>query len=217
MQSNEINELIKINEFTYNLKIKGENNKLLYKLIKNRISSSHFDDESQSIFFSAEKVVTLKNYLLEKPISHGKCVKLIDELTNQINELKEIGYGFYGFDMEDILTIDDNFIFVSTKYLQVLEEESFIFYFPIKQSYFTNPEIVKLTILPSKINYKCIFYSLGLLVIFCLLNINLLVNNEIKSEKEIENFIYPLKNTKIYWFLKRCLKEDINERLILLI
>ena len=83
--------------------------------------------------------------------------------------------------------------------------------------YFSNPEIIKLTTLPAEINYKCCYYSLGVLVVFCLLNNYLLVGNEIKSVEEIENIIKPLLNTKIYWFIKRCLYENIDKRQLLLI
>jgi len=216
MQSQK-NELKQINDYMYSLKIKGENNKILYKIIKNNINSSHYDEETDSIFFSAENVKPLKNYILEQPnqkLSYGKCIKLIEELTNQLNELRILNYSFYGIDIDDILTIDNKFIFVSVNYLQPLENNNFVFYFPIKRPLFGNPEILNLTILPSKINYKCIFYSLALLVIFTLLHVDL---SNIKSENELENIMHPIKNTKVYWFLKRCLKEDINSRLILLI
>ena len=82
--------------------------------------------------------------------------------------------------------------------------------------YFSNPELFKLTSLPSKIHYKCCYYSLGLLVVFSLLHTYLLVGNELKTSNEIDIILKPLYNTKIYWFLKRCLDDDINNRKILL-
>ena len=78
-------------------------------------------------------------------------------------------------------------------------------------------EINKLTTLPSKIDYRCAYYSLGVLLVFCLLNNYLLVGNEQKSVEEVESILSPLKNTKIYWFLKRCLDSNIEKRLLLLI
>jgi serine/threonine protein kinase len=92
-----------------------------------------------------------------------------------------------------------------------------IFYQPIKTPYFSNPEIMELTSLPSEINYKCSFYSLGVLVVLYLLNNFLLVGNEIKRVDEIENILRPIYNTKIYWFIKRCLEENIDKRVLLLI
>ena len=142
---------------------------------------------------------------------------LLDDLTKQILYLRSLGLSFYGFDIDDILTIDETFIFCSTKYLLPLENDSIIFLSPIKQSYFSNPELFKLTSLPSEINYKCCFYSLGSLVVFSLLNTYLLVANELKTSEQIDKILEPLYNTKIYWFLKRCLDDDINNRKLLLV
>ena len=90
-------------------------------------------------------------------------------------------------------------------------DNNIIFYYPIKPPYFSNPEILNLTTLQSYVNYKSCYYSLGLLVVFSLLKTYLLVN------EEIDPVIEPLYNTKIYWFIKRCLNTNINHRKILLI
>jgi hypothetical protein len=55
------------------------------------------------------------------------------------------------------------------------------------------------------------------LIVFLLLDNYLLVGNELKTFEEIDKIIYPLYNTKIYWFLKRCLDDDINNRKLLLV
>lgn len=213
-------KLISINEFTYNLKINGLLSNQIYYTIEKMISTSYYDAETNSIFFSAENVMPLKKYILDKNnISHATCIKLIDDLSKQIFYLKKQNYGFYGFDIDDILCVDDTFIFCSSQYLLELDinNESIIFTEPIKKPYFSNPELFKLTSLPSKINYKCCYYSLGSLVVFLLLNNYLLVANELKMTEEIDKILEPLYNTKIYWFLKRCLDDDINNRKLLLV
>jgi hypothetical protein len=212
--------LKKINDFTYSLKMSGDNSIYLYNIIKKILQSCIFDNETNSIFFSAENVIPFKQYLLEQQnnkLSHSKCVKLIDDLSKQIFFLNKCNFGFYGFDIEDILTIDNTFIFCSTQNLLPLENDCIIFTSPINQPYFSNPELFKLTSLPFEINTKCCYYSLGALVVFSLLNTYLLVGNELKTSKEIDKIIEPLFNTKIYWFLKRCLDDDINNRKLLLV
>ena len=208
--------LVKISEFTYSLKIDGDYVSVLCHSIKIILKSIHYDEEKSVIFFSAENVLPFKDYLLENK-THKKCIKMIDDLTKQIIYLKKMGYGFYGFDINDILIIDNTFIFCRTQHLLPIIEDNIIFYEPIKIPYFSSPEILKLTNLPSEVNYKCSFYSLGVLVVFYLLNNYLLVGNEIKSVEEIEKILLPFNNTKIYWFIKRCLEENINNRVLLLI
>jgi hypothetical protein len=200
-----------INECTYNLKINGEYNIYLYKLIKKFIKTSNFDYETSSIYFCAENITPLKDLIKNNSLSHNKCIKLIYDLTNQILYLKKLGYSFYGFDINDILVVDELFMFCSAEYVAPLVNELIIFYSPIKQAYFSNPELYNLTILPSEISYKCCYYSLGTLVVYCLLNAY------INKIEEIEKVIEPLYNTKIYWFIKRCLDPDINKRELLLI
>ena len=213
-------DLDHINEFTYSLKIYGENNYILYRIIKKMLKSSYYDTDSSTLFFVAENIISLKDCLLkstEKRLPYKHCLKMINDLTKQIIYLKNVDYGFYGFDIEDILKIDNTYIFCSTRYLMTLTYDTFVFVSPIKSPYFSNPEIIELTTLPSEISHKCVYYSFGLLMTFCLLGTYLLVGNEIKSEEEIDKNLYSLNNTKIYWFLKRCLEEKSNKRVLLLI
>ena len=209
-----------INEFTYSLKIRGDNIDPIYKTIKKMLKTAYYDSESSSIFFSAEKVSTFKHYLLEHAahkLEINNCIRMIDDLTKQMSYLKTINYGFYGFDINDILVVDNIFVFCSSQYLCSLSEDTFLFIEPINTPYFANPEIIELTTLPSEVNYKCCYYSLGALVVFSLLNVYLLVGNELKSEEEIADILTPFLNTKIYWFIKRCLDKKISKRLLLLI
>ena len=197
-----------INECTYSLKINGEYNIYLYKLIKKLIKTANLDYETGSIYFCAENVIEFKDLIKNNCLSHNKCIKLIYDLTNQILYLKKLGYSFYGFDINDILVVDDTFIFCNTQYVLPLVHELIIFYTPIKKPYFSNLELDNLTTLPSEISYKCCYYSLGSLVIYCLLN---------EKKEQIEKVIESLYNTKIYWFIKRCLDSNINKRELLLI
>ena len=213
-------DLTQINEYTYSLKIHGHNIIPLYQTIINMLKNAYYDNETETIIFTAENIKPLKNILFNKndnKMGLNQCIKMIDELTKQISYLKTINYGFYGFDINDILVIDGIFLFCNTQYLYPLYKDNFLFIEPLSQPYFSSPEIIKLTILPTEINNKCSYYSLGVLVIFCLLNNYLLVSNELKTPEEIENIMKPIFNTKIYWFLKRCLEPNLEKRVLLLI
>ena len=209
--------LKQINEFTYSLKIHGRHISQIYKLIKKIIISSYYDSETESIFFSAENVMAFNQYIKNHTLKLNQCIKMMNDLTYQMNYLKNINYGFCGFDANDIIIIDNLFLFCNTQYLFPLQEDNFVLIEPMNNPYFSNPEIIKLTTLPAEINYKCCYYSLGVLVVFCLLNNYLLVSNELKTPEEIENIMKPIFNTKIYWFLKRCLEPNLEKRVLLLI
>ena len=210
-------DIKQINEFTYSLKIHGQYILPIYKTIKKMLKTAYYDSETESIFFSAEKVITFKQYISNRKLEIKQCIKMIDELTKQMAYLKSMDYGFYGFGVNDILVVDNLFLFCSTQYLIPHQNDNFIFIEPISNPYFSSPEIIGITTLPSEINYKCCYYSLGVLVVFCLLNNYLLVGNELKSTKEIECILIPFLNTKIYWFIKRCLEPKVEKRILLLI
>lgn len=211
--------ITQIDEFSYSIKI-NYNYKPIYACIKKILKNAIYDHETQSLLFGAENIKTLQIFLKEKKnLSHLKCIKMIHDLSQQINYLKKINYGIYGFDIDDIIVINDEIFLISSgNYLLSINDNSnFIFNNPIKIPYFGSPELITLTNLPGIINFNCIYYSLGALVIFCLLNEYLLVANEIKSEEEIDKILNPIHGTKIYWFLKRCIKTNCKKRVLLLI
>ena len=104
-------------------------------------------------------------------------------------------------------------------------EDNIIFNSPIKLPYFSNPEVNKLTSLPSKINYRSSYYSLGALTLFCLLNVYIYSeldsyldsDSETELETQIDNILQPIYYTKIYWFLRRCLHKKSEQRILLFI
>jgi len=209
-----------MNDYSYSIKISGDNTEALYESIIQILQNGTFyDDETESIWLTAEKVETLKEYLFCKSkMSQGKCIQMIDKLTNQIANLQNKGYGFYGCDIDDIIVINNNnFVICSAQYLLPIVCDMLIFYSPITKPYFGSPELLSLTRLPAKIDYKGFYYSLGILLVYCLLNVYLLVGNEIKDDVGIEMILKPIQNTKIYWFLKRCLNLESDKRQLLLI
>jgi hypothetical protein len=209
-------EIVKINESTYELKLNCEYAFELSQSIKKIIKSSYFNEVTNKLYINAEKIIPFNKYLLDQnnQLSHLTCIKLIESLTKQIKILYKMGYGFYGFNIENIITIDNYFLFCDSDFILPIENDSIVFYYPINKPIFVSPEVNKLTKLPTKINYKCIYFSLGSFILFCLLNANLLVDT---NEKELNIILQPIINTKIYWFIKRCLNNDINSRHCLLI
>jgi hypothetical protein len=211
----------KNSEFGYTLSVKGDYKYEIYFSISTTkiLPHSYYDEDNNTLIFTAEKVEILSNYLDYKrngKIDYFSSIKLIHNLTKQINYLYSNNFGFYGFDLDDIIVINQTtFLIASSNYLLPIIDKSLIFYSPIKFPYFSNPELFNLTKLPGEINYKCCYYSLGVLVLYCLLNNYLLVGNEIKTSQEIEKGLMPIKNTKMYWFLKRCLTPITTKRILL--
>lgn len=205
------------------LYIEGEFKKQIYdsltktKIIKNTV----YDVKNESLYFNAEKVINLSTYLKEKPnnkLSENECINLIFYLSKQIKYNELTNYTFYGFDLDDILVIDDEiFIIANSNNLLPIKNNFLILDYLFTKPYFNSPELQEINILPAKIHYKSCYYSLGCLVTYLLLKTYLLVGNDIKDENELDNILLPFYYTKLYWFLKRCLIKDYNKRILLLV
>lgn len=209
-------------EFSYTWKANGDYKYDIYfSVSKTKIlDNSFYDDETNTLIFSAEKVERLSDYL--DTCENGKMdylsvIKFIYTISKQICYLYENNFAFYGFDLDDVLVVNRSIFFVaSSNYLlPIVDKTSMIFYNPIKMPYFSNPELFSINYLPCEINYKCSYYSLGLLVVYCLMNNYLLVGNEIKTDKEIDRSLSTIKTTKMYWFLKRCMNPTCDKRILL--
>jgi serine/threonine protein kinase len=200
----------------------------IYKSIENTniLSNALYDDDLEAIIFTAETVETLTTYVKKKCLNMTQSIKMIHDLSKQIAHLETNGFAFYGYDLEDIVVINETtFIIVNSKYLLDIEEDNIFFISPIIPPYFSSPEVNELTKLPSKINYRSNYYSLGALILFCLLKVYIYSEIDLKSDSELESkleskidqILQPIYYTKMYWFLKKCFLQKSERRILLFI
>jgi serine/threonine protein kinase len=208
---------------SYTLYIKGDHKFNIYlSLSETDILSNIFydgdEDDKEQIIFTAETVVTLTTFLKKNGnrLTMDESVKMINDLSKQLAYLELSNFAFYGFNLDDILVINESIFFIaSTKYMLDIEETNIVFNSPIIHPNFSSPEVDKLTNLPSNIDYRSNYYSLGSLTLFCLLNVH--TTSEIKKGRSINTLLQPIHHTKMYWFLKRCFLPDSEKRILLFI
>jgi len=218
------------NTNSYTLYIKGSNNLKdeIYKSISDtKLLSSAFynddDDEDTSITFTAETVVTLTRFLTKGKLTNKKTIKMINDLSRQIAYLETNRFAFYGYNLDDILVINNNTFFIANiKHLLDIKKDNCIyFYNPIDRPYFSNFELNKLTKLPSKIDYRSSYYSLGALILFCMTNVYIFAEIQdieyVDVDIDIDKILTPIAHTKMYWFLKRCFNKKSEDRILLFI
>jgi serine/threonine protein kinase len=175
-------------------------------------------DNKEQIIFTAETVEPLTNFLKKNKtnLTMELATRMSNDLSKQLAYLELNNLAFYGYDLDDILVINESIFFIAnTRYLLDIEESNIVFNSPIVPPYFSSPEVVKLTNLPSKVNYRSNYYSLGSLILFCLLNVHMA--SAIKKGIHIDILLKPLSHTKMYWFLKRCFLPDCEKRILLFI
>jgi hypothetical protein len=232
-----INENIEIkNEREiFTIQFKNSNYALINSLLKTNIIRGGATDESYKIVkFKAQSVKTLQQYMTQKIINNGKkgliisdTAKIIRSLSLQLNYLIEIESNtILGYDPSLIIVLnEDKFAYLGDEYILSIEPEgkkmamiSSPFFL---NDFFASLELLKVSIIPSFIHYKTAYFSFGLLIMYALLGDNyfyldFLNHNDIKYIL-IHLSNHPIKNTRIYWLISRCLVEDPLNRSIILI
>ena len=206
------------NKTFFTIKFEENSEPLINSLIKTKlIIASSICDEYKSISFIASSVKSLRKFLYKKEnINYENALKIILSLTKQFQYLitKE-QLCFYEYIIENIIVIDDEkFVYISNEELLKLGESNKIqFIKPFNREGFISPELLKINSIPTELNYKTIYYSLGALVVYFLFEKN--INND--DIHDLNKILKPIEGTKLFGLLNKCLFEEANIRSIIYI
>lgn len=183
-------------------------NSIIKQKLINHSTIINSEQGAKSLLFKATsfesfEVFKKRYYQLNKStkLPYHIILNIIYSLSKQIHYLLEYEtMCFYKLDISNIFVINDSkFIYLSYDELKHVKEKQIHIYSPIsKTSGFLSPELVNTTSIPILVNYKTIFYSLGLLIMD-------IITNETSC----------IEDTKLYYFLMRCLNEDPENRFLL--
>lgn len=206
---------------------------LINSLIKTRIiQGGTASDDYQTLRFKATSVKSFKQYQEEKIRNQGtsrltinESASLIVNLSSQLKYLitKETRT-IIGYSPENIIIINDKiFAFLgSDLFAEIEENNNVLISYPFSTNdFFVSPELLKIKELPSYIHYKTAYFSLACLVIYVLLSDDEFyieyLNNPTSSK--ILNYLnfHPIKDTKLYFLLSRCIDEESEKRSIIFI
>jgi hypothetical protein len=219
----------------YEIKFKFAAYSLINSLLKTRIiNGGSTDDTYKSITFKASSVETLEQYQKYKTIIHGTknllvsdVAKMVRTLSMQLNYLIENESStILGYHPADIIVInDEKFAFIGSELVAKIDSEgegmaTISCPFSAKD-FFVSPELLNIKEIPSKVHFKTAYFSLGLLLIYMLLADDEFYIDYLKHKHsgKIINSLnnHPIKDTRIFWLLSRCLVEDPKKRSIILI
>lgn len=176
-------------------------------------------------------------------LSVSNIAKLIRCLVIQLNYLIEIeNHIVLGYNPEEVLVINDTtFAYIGSELIEKIDEDTQCVMISCPYSpkdFFFSPELLAIKEIPSYIHFKTSYFSLGLLIIYTALedeefytefykeyiNNTLSINHNILSinDKNTSNILnvlnnHPIKNSKLYWLLSRCLVEEAKDRSIILL
>jgi hypothetical protein len=189
----------------------------------NQLPDASVTNDYKSIIFKASSVKSFDTYCAKNfetrgvsKIRYNEMLSMIRGLSKQLYYLIHIRQKcFLLYTLENLLVIDDvKFVYVSNDHLLTIDpsSETLLLTFPLPKTVgFLSPEILSANIIPCKINYKTIYYSLGLLVLYGLTGLN--------ETDSVDAIIKELNGlgSKIFGFVKRCLDKDLNSRCLLFI
>jgi len=205
---------LKLNQINYR-------NELYSFFITNNVLSLPFiDTETGELCFHAKNISCL-SILLKKQkykLTEKQVLCMIQSLSYQLKWMENRNLTFLGWNLEDIIVIDDFSFFIATNhFLRPFDSKNGLIelFTPTEKPYFSSPELINVNKLPATVYYKSCYYSLGLLVVFCLLGEYLLKGNEVPSKEHIERILKPIYLSKLYWFLLRCFDNEVENRLLI--
>lgn len=175
-------------------------------LIKTKLlPMAYYDIDNKHVVFSAETVVPLIDFLNQYTINdrYNLLVKMISDLSKQLFSMNSANIFLIGIELSDIIVIDSNIFVIHN---DKLTNKGNTLLVPFKKPLFSSPKIKAINKLPSKIENKDAYYSLALLVIHFLYNVNVSSNN---NDTINYNSISSIKGTKMYYFLKRAIDNGI--------
>ena len=194
------------------------------KIILGTTTSENYD----LVSFNATSIETFKQYITLnklKNMDYKTSLKMVLDLSLQLDYLlKKWSKTFLGYNPDNLIVVDGNkFIYISNEYLlDIDDEEEVTISFPFSQKDFLlSPELYNIKELPSNVYYKTTYFSLGVIIIYGLIGSMDFLKDERNEtiDKNMNNILesIPIKGTKLYWLIKRCLDEEPKRRSIIFI
>ena len=210
LSTDELNIVKNEDEFSYSIEFKYPSRALIYSITKTAlIQGGTITDNYKTFTFKAITIQTLKEIqdsLIErngtKMFPYELSLKMILSLSTQLKFfLTKSKICFFKYDPKNIIVIDGVFLYLSNEDLVKREEEELHITSPFSKNNkdYISPELFNVKTIPERINYRTIYYSLGLLVVDNILEMCDYSGMEnVIKEKILEKTI---GKSKLYYFL----------------
>ena len=218
---------------TFTIFFDSYNEALIKSLSKTRIILGATTTEKyRSLTFKATSVLTFFDFQKELErenkslkLTYNLALKMTHNLVTQLNYLiTQFSKTFLGFSPKNLIIIDKSkFVYLCDEFLLdiIKNGEKLLIKSPFtRDDFFFSPELLSVKEIPSFVNYKVSYFSLGYLILSCLLGQDSDSDSEDLQEKDTIGHKMKtlfIKNTKLYWLLERCLVEEPRNRSILFI
>jgi len=202
-------------------------NKFLQSLAKlEYFSAPSLDSSFSRLDFLGSSILTMQQFTeklyLEtgsSRMSYNTVGRVIGCLAKQQELLeKTSGLSFFSLSFEDILVVDEwNFFCANPSLcLPISSKKMIVFNAPFERNKFSSPELIDIGKLPSSVSIKTFYYSLASLAFFCFFRKHYSCSSS-SNDLEIYSCLQSILGTKLHWFFKRGLENDVDKRMLLFI
>jgi hypothetical protein len=176
-------------------------------------------------------ITSLKNYIDYNKydvfkIEENVILKILYDVGFIIKLLEREKKSIFSIDINDIIVLNnDTFLFINhTKivninknyisYCKLLNENQLL---KLPQILLNNEEeLININTLPINLHYTTVYYSFGIFLLdllYCYKNISVTNKNGLSALNSMKKYKY----SGLYYFIKRCIEEDIENRTLLFI
>ena len=163
-----------------------------------------------------KNIYSLKEYLRKEggELSYNDAVSMFKNIGEQIQYLEKDKYSLYLIELSDVIVMEFNdriyFVYLNTdKFVEIVDdnmvEVNKVF---SKKKYFLSPELFKLNRIPSHISIKTSYYSIILMISYCLKKFDMSKGKVDSIREHLEH----IDGSKLYYALERCFEEEANNR-----
>ena len=161
----------------------------------------------------SDSIITLQDYLFQhKSMSYELVEQMILHLGNQMILMSDNHLGLLFFKLDSVLLLDNAYFLIAdlTTMVPMNSKEQLTLNYPLKMEGLLSPELVDVSTLPVVVSITSSYYSLGLLCVACL-------GLDLGLDLDLDLDLDTIMNSKMYFFLQRCLQSDPNKRYFLYI
>ena len=208
----------------YSINFDSNNEAIIKSIIKTRIILGATSTNNYStLLLKASSIKTFKEFQEQNKIdtnsaslSYPTILRMIYDLAEQLNYLITTEHQtFLGYNPENIIVINDNkFIYLSNEYMMPINtktENIQITYPFLKNDFYMSPELENIKEIPAKVHYKTTYFSFATLILYALTGSDtfLFEGEEESSYEKIHKYLDSLyiKDTQLYWLLKKALNK----------
>jgi len=185
-------------------------------------SFEYFANTATSYSLCAKSIVSLDQFIQSTQFNITTATLFLHSIYYQIQNLLENNIAISFMDLNDIMVVDgDKFYFCNYNKLYNITQNKTImvtdFYDP--HNLFLPPEFIHNNMIPFSTHYTSVYYSLAIVILFCLTNSNTPTHSRVYHNCKDELAVGRhgrLQHTKLYNTLTQCMIEDHIKRKLFL-